>query len=85
MPFLNKYSFSKLRSMIHILRKGGRKLKIMAEENTNITPKKIRIILPVAGRFLLPYNVKQEVVIGKGGISKDQADILLETGYAEKV
>lgn len=41
---------------------------------------KVRILLPVAGRFLLPYNVGQVVAI-----EKKQAQELIDTQYAEAV
>ena len=41
---------------------------------------KIKIIAPVAGKFLLPYNVGQEVFH-----QANQADEMVETRYAEYV
>ena len=42
--------------------------------------KKIRFLLPPAGRFLLPYNVGQEV-----DLPANQADEIVDMKYAEFV
>lgn len=48
-----------------------------AKKNKN---KEIRILLPVAGRFLLPYNVEQVV-----SLEEKQAQELIDAKYAEEV
>lgn len=42
--------------------------------------KKVKITGPVAGRFLLPYNIDQEVEI-----EAKQADEIVESGYGEYI
>lgn len=50
------------------------------KENISKTDVKIRILLPVAGLFLLPYNVGQEVEI-----NKNQAEEMVALKYAEYI
>lgn len=42
--------------------------------------KKVRILLPVAGKFLLPYDVGQEVLI-----NENMAAELVDAKYAEYI
>tara|TARA_R110002020_G_scaffold305180_1_gene520945 strand:+ start:74 stop:289 length:216 start_codon:yes stop_codon:yes gene_type:complete len=51
----------------------------MAKKKTTSksSTKWVKITGPVAGRFLLPYNIDQEV-----SLETKQADELIETGYA---
>lgn len=56
--------------------------KTSKKENSTKAPKdlKVRILLPVAGMFLLPYNIDQEVTL-----PFNQAMELIDAKYAEKV
>ena len=61
------------------------KLKAVGETISNGKKKvsakgevKVRILLPVAGRFMLPYNVNQVV-----SLPEKQADEIVETRYGE--
>jgi len=47
------------------------------------TPKTIEILKPVAGAFMLPYNVGQKIPVGAKGVSKKQASLMIEAGYAK--